>query len=77
MEQNARDAKSNNPNKLDVPELLSRLNVIYDKEEELKSQISKLLLELKQIQDDKELMQYMIMHKSNKNTRLFKYKSFK
>lgn len=74
MEQNTRDAKSNNTNKLDVPELLSKLNIIYDKEEELKSQIIKLMLEYKQIQDDKELMQYMIMHRSNKNSRLFKYK---
>ncbi len=52
--------------KPNMPELLKKLNAMYDKEE-------KLILEYKQLQEDKELLQTMIMHQSNKNERLDKW----
>jgi hypothetical protein len=45
-----------------VEEMLKRLNKMYDKEEELARQ-------LRQVQEDKELMQIIIMHQLNKKGR--------
>lgn len=55
---------------LDVPELLKKLNELYDKEEQLIIQWRKITLEFSQLQEDKEMLQLMIMHKSNKNNRV-------
>jgi len=58
---------------LGVPELLQKLDMLYDKEEKLKQAIMRLTLELQQLQDDKELLQNFIMHKSNKQSRVRKW----
>jgi UDP-glucose 6-dehydrogenase len=43
---------------------------MYDKEECLIKQINSLITEYKQLQEDKELLQYIIMHQSNKKDRI-------
>ncbi len=43
---------------------------MYDKEDELNKSLRKVKLQLKQLQEDKELLQYMIMHQSNKKHRV-------
>jgi len=58
---------------LGVPELLHKLDMLYDKEEQLKKDINRLYLELQQLKDDKELLQNFIMHKSNKQSRMRKW----
>jgi len=50
---------------IDVPTMLKKLDEMYSREEEL-------INEYNQIQDDKELLQMMIMHKSNKLSRVKK-----
>ena len=55
-----------------IPEMLKRLDDMYDREEYLTSQLDKLLKELRQIKEDKDLLQTMIMHQSNKKTRFGK-----
>jgi hypothetical protein len=57
--------------------MLSKLDGLYDKEDELLSKINKLRLEYTQLQQDKELLQMMIMHQSNKHSLLNKYKKNK
>ena len=68
--------KSNESN-LDVPELMKKLNELYDKEELLIKQGQKLKLEYDQLQEDKEMLQLMIMHKSNKNNRTTTWQKIK
>lgn len=53
-------------NKLTKEELLQKLNFLYDKEEWIKHNIKKLKKELKQLQQDKELLQTMIMYTFNR-----------
>ena len=53
--------------------MLIKLNELYDKEERLIDEISKLQLIYNQLQDDKELLQDMIMHQSNKEDRKEKF----
>ena len=52
-----------------IPELLKRLDQMYEKEEQLKKVIIKASVELEQLQEDKSLLQSMIMHQSNKKHR--------
>ena len=52
--------------------LRKKLNELYDKEERIVSQLEALHLEYKQIQEDKELLQTMYMHQSNREDRLKK-----
>ena len=47
---------------------------MYDKEEALLKQIDALQIEYLQLQQDKELLQMMIMHTSNKGSAWQKYK---
>ena len=44
---------------------------MYDKEEQLIHMLNKVTVELKQIQEDKELLQLMIMHQANKADRYY------
>ena len=55
--------------KLTVPQLLGKLNELYDKEDKVKIVMNKMIKEYKQLQEDKELLQMFIMHKSNSNSR--------
>jgi len=52
-----------------IQNMLSKLNVMYDKEEALVKEIEKLIKQYNQLQEDKELLQTIIMHQSNKNSR--------
>jgi len=63
---------SNKP-KLGVPELLKKLDEMYEKEEILLKQIKSLQFQYKQLQDDKEMIQTMIMFQSNKENRRRKF----
>jgi len=55
-----------------VPELLKRLDELYDKEDNIKKVLALAQMEFEQIQEDKELLQSMIMHQSNKRHRFSK-----
>jgi predicted transcriptional regulator len=57
--------KSNEPksNNLGLSQLLQKLNELYDREEQL-------IKAFRQLQEDKELLQLMIMHQYNKNDRM-------
>jgi len=49
--------------------MLAKLNELFDKEELLCKQIEELRKVYLQLQEDKELLQNMIMYASNKNSR--------
>jgi len=67
------NTKPNIP-KIGIPEMLKRLDNMYNKEEELKREMVRLQIEWKQLQDDKEMLQNMIMYQSNKINRVRRYK---
>lgn len=54
---------------LGVPEMLKKLDNMYEREEQILKQIKSLEFEYKQLQDDKEMLQTMIMFQSNKESR--------
>ena len=56
--------------KLSIPLMLAKLDEMFIKENNLKKEIKRLCLELEQTTEDIELMEQMIMHKSNRNNRL-------
>ena len=47
----------------------SKLDSLYDREEQMKKEINKLVKEYNQLQEDKEMAQTFIMYESNKNHR--------
>lgn len=49
--------------------MLQRLDMMYERENEIQNEIELLRTEWKQLQEDKELCQYMIMHYVNKQVR--------
>ena len=53
-----------------VKDMLVRLNNMYDKEKELVQNMKLLQAEYNQLQEDKDLLQTMIMHQSNKQARV-------
>jgi hypothetical protein len=57
---------------ISIPEMLSRLDKLYQREDEIKKQFQLLIKEAQQIKEDIEMMQMMIMYKSNreKNSRI-------
>ena len=63
--------KSNN--KLSIPEMLTKLNELYSKEEKLIVEGRKIYLEYQQLQEDKEMLQNLIMHQSNKKSRIERF----
>ena len=56
-------------NKPTIPQLLEKLDVMFVKERTIKTQIIKLCKELEQVQEDTALMEEIIMHQSNKQSR--------
>lgn len=57
-----------------VPELLTELNKLYDKEEAMIKEMRRLRILYQQLQDDKEMMQNMVMYASNRTHRQNQYK---
>ena len=57
---------------VNIEKLLNDLNSLYDKEEVLKKKIKSISEEYKQLQDDKEMLQTLIMFLSNKLSRIKK-----
>ena len=57
------------PNMNDIPTLMGMLDNLYDKEEKLTLEIKRLTATYKQLQDDKEMLQTLIMYQSNKKAR--------
>jgi len=55
--------------RINIPLMLAKLNELFDKEELLCKQIEELRKVYLQLQEDKELLQNMIMYASNKNSR--------
>jgi len=53
-----------------VVDMLARLDKMYAREEEILKKTKLLQAEYNQIQEDKELLQMMIMHQSNKQARV-------
>jgi hypothetical protein len=53
-----------------IPELLTQLDKLYEKEEILRNQIITLSIVLQQCKDDIEMMQQAIMYQSNKQNRM-------
>ncbi len=49
--------------------MLQKLNMLYDREEALKKEIGRLMTIYNQLQEDKQLLQTIIMHQSNKQHR--------
>ena len=60
-------------NKSSIPEMLAKLNELYDKEEKLIAEVKKLYIQYQQLQEDKEMMQNIIMHQSNKQSRIRRF----
>ena len=56
-------------NNISIPQMLQKLDGMFDKEEQLIRDMKKLQYEYKQLQDDKELLQTIIMFKSNSENR--------
>lgn len=52
-----------------ILQMLGKLDEFYLKENELKKDITKKVKQLEQLQDDIQLMEMMIAHKSNKQAR--------
>lgn len=50
-------------------DMIKKLNEFYDREEAILKEIDRLHDEYEQLQEDKELLQIMIMHQSNKISR--------
>lgn len=55
--------------KLTIPQMLQKLDEMYSREVKLRIMMRKCKLEYEQLQDDKELLQNMIMYQSNKKYR--------
>lgn len=56
-----------------IEELMKKLNDMYNREESIKLEVKRLKVEYEQLQEDKELLQNMIMHQSNKRNRMFEW----
>ena len=55
-----------------IPEMLMKLNEMYDQEKMLVQNIQTLTKQYHQLQEDKELLQNLIMYESNKQARMKK-----
>jgi len=58
--------------KIPIQVMLQKLNEMYEREDVIIKQANLLKAEYDQLQEDKELLQYMIMHQSNKFSRIKK-----
>lgn len=52
-----------------IPEMLAKLDDMFKRQNEIITESKKLYAEYNQLTEDIELLQYMVMHKSNKNAR--------
>jgi hypothetical protein len=52
-----------------IPQMMQKLDNYYVEEKDLQKQILKLCKQLEQVQEDYQLLELMIMHKSNKMVR--------
>ena len=52
-----------------IPQMLQKLDEIYNREEIIIKESRKLKLEYEQLQEDKDILQTLIMYQSNKNNR--------
>lgn len=52
-----------------IPDMLAKLDNLFDREEQLKIQMTSLVNEYNQIKDDINMIQTMIMYSSNKRAR--------
>ncbi len=66
-------AKQQSNNRLSIPEMLIKLNELYDKEEKVIAESKKLYIQYEQLQEDKEMLQNFIMHQSNKKSRIGRF----
>jgi hypothetical protein len=57
--------------KLTIPEMLSKLDNLYNEKEKLESLIKVYVKKLEQLEEDIELAEQMIMYSSNKKSRGF------
>jgi hypothetical protein len=55
-------------------ELMRKLNDMYNKEDIILNEINKLKIQLNQIKEDQTLLEMIIMHQSNKESRKNNYK---
>lgn len=55
--------------KITIPEMLKKLDSLYDEEEKLKQQMYMLQQKYQQLKEDKIMLQNMIMYSSNKRSR--------
>jgi len=63
--------------KIAIEEMLKKLDGMYEREEDIIKQTKALKMEYDQIQQDKEMLQLLIMHQSNKEELFGKYKKLK
>jgi len=63
------DNESEHKPKLSIPQMLNKLDEMYSKEEALKKEILRLTSIFEELQEEKELLQTMIMFQSNKEAR--------
>jgi len=59
----------NTNNRLTIPDMLHKLDELYDKEEKLNKEIKRLLILKQQLEEDIQMMEMSIMYKSNRNRR--------
>lgn len=61
---------NNRPNRtITVPELLKKLDDLYNQEEQLDKEIKRLLIIKEQLNDDIQMLEMSIMYKSNRTYR--------
>jgi len=63
------------PNRLEekrvsIPIMLAKLDELFNREEHVKKEIKKLMIVYEQLQEDKEMLENMIMYQSNKTYRI-------
>lgn len=59
-----------------ISDLMKKLDMMYQREEEILKEAKILYIEYKQLQEDKELMQNIIMHTSNKSARKMDFREW-
>jgi len=60
---------------LTIPEMLVKLNLMYDRQESIQKQVALLYKEYEQLADDIDMAETIIMHQSNKQARKNEIKS--
>lgn len=60
---------NNTRKQINIPQMLAKLDTIYNEEEKILFELNKIQKAYEQIQEDKELLQNLIMYYSNKKAR--------